>query len=111
MQSAAHAFGIDGTAVSGGRVDFDSECLLDCDFRNPFIPLAGHPILNPRCRCYSLVHVSFPSNERYERVMNWPACPWLRATVSTWLRIVFQSSPLFVPINFPIMLFTGPKLT
>jgi hypothetical protein len=33
MWSIPHAFGIDGTAASGRRVDFDSGCLLDYDFR------------------------------------------------------------------------------
>ena len=42
MRSAPHAFGIDGTAASGRRANFDSGCLLDCDF---IIPLAGYPIL------------------------------------------------------------------
>ena len=32
MPSAPHAFGIDGTTASGGRVYFDNGCPLDCDF-------------------------------------------------------------------------------
>ena len=36
MPSAQHAFGIDGTAVIGERVNFNSECPLDSEFGKPF---------------------------------------------------------------------------
>ena len=36
MLSAPHAFGIDGRAASGGRVNFNSGCPLDYEFGKPF---------------------------------------------------------------------------
>jgi hypothetical protein len=39
MLSAPHAFGISGKAGSGGRVNSDSRCLLDCEFPNNLLSL------------------------------------------------------------------------